>query len=69
LYLESLGFTVKVSRDGVKEIFRATRGDETYVSEDPVGVLGLVKLIESRGWQWKAADFEIAEAMRRHGLE
>jgi hypothetical protein len=35
---------------------RATRGDEVYVCDDALAVLGLVKLIEVRTWDWKAAD-------------
>jgi hypothetical protein len=68
LALEHLGFTVSVKRDGPREIFQATCGEERYVADDPVGVLGLLKLVETRGWAWKAADAEIEEVMHRHGL-
>jgi hypothetical protein len=68
LALERLGFTVSVERDGPLEIFRATRGEESYLAGDPVGVLGLVRLVETRGWEWRAADAEIEEVMRRYAL-
>jgi hypothetical protein len=68
LALENLGFRVSVERGGVADLFRATRGDDTYLAEDPVAVLGLAKLIEMRGWNWQADDVEIDEIMRRYGL-
>jgi hypothetical protein len=68
LALESLGFVVTVTRDGPGETFRATRGEESYRADDPVAVLGLVKLVEVRGSDWKASDAEIVEMLRRHGL-
>ena len=69
LALEDLGFTVSVERGAAGEFFRAARGAETYVGEDPVAVLGLVKLIETRGWGWQAGDMEIDEVLRRYGLD
>jgi hypothetical protein len=68
LALERLGFTVSVERDGPFEIFRATRGEESYLADDPVCVLGLVRLVETRGWEWRAGDAEIEEVMRRYAL-
>src|SRR5215510_3069971 len=62
LTLERLGFDISVDCDEDRQFVRATRGDETYVAADPIEVLGLVKLIEIRGWDWKAADAEIEEA-------
>ena len=68
LVLESLGFTVSVERNAAVDFVRATRGAETYVGEDPVAVLGLVKLIEIRGWGWEAADIEIDQVLQRYRL-
>jgi hypothetical protein len=68
LGLEKLGFRISVEREGDCEIFRATRGEECYVAEDPIAVLGLVKLIELRGWQWHPADVEIDDVARRYEL-
>ena len=69
LALEQLGFVVSVEKGAATELFRATRGDETYLAEDPVGLLGLAKLVEMRGWNWFADDSEIDRVMRRYGLE
>jgi hypothetical protein len=63
LALEGLGFAVE--RRGA--LCRATRGDESYVAEDPIGVLGLVKLIEMRTWDWKATDAQIEAALKKYG--
>jgi hypothetical protein len=68
LTLERLGFEVHVDRAGDRRFIRATRGEETYVGDDPIEVLGLVKLIEIRGWEWMPGDSEIEESMRRYGL-
>lgn len=68
LALEKLGFVVAIEQSGDAELFRATRGDETYLAEDPVAVLGLVKLVEMRSWEWQPSDLEIDEVMRRHEL-
>ncbi|HEX4997871.1 MAG TPA: hypothetical protein VFY29_06580 [Terriglobia bacterium] len=68
LTLERLGFDVSVERSDDRQFVRATREQEAYVADDPIEVRGLVKLIEIRGWEWKAADNEIEEARRRFGL-
>lgn len=68
LVLESLGFTVSVERNDIGDFIRAARGEETYIGEDPVAVLGLVKLIETRGWGWEAADIEIDQVLERYQL-
>ena len=66
LALETLGFAIMVERRDGSEFCTATRGEETYVAEDPVTLLGLVKLIEMRGWNWHPADAEIEEVLRRY---
>ena len=68
LALESLGFSIAVDRTASGDLFRATRGEETFVAEDPVALLGLVKLIELRSWEWHPGDAEINAVMRRYGL-
>lgn len=65
LVLEQLGFAMTVN--GASEL-RATRGDEEYVADDPVAVLGLVKLIESRTWDWRPTDDEFEATARRYNL-
>jgi hypothetical protein len=63
LALESLGYTVVV--DG--SLVVATAGNERFVADDPVTVLGLVKLIETRSWSWMASDEEITTTLGRFG--
>jgi hypothetical protein len=46
----------------------ASRGDERYVADDPVAVLGLVRLVDIRGWEWTASDAEIGAAVQRFRL-
>ena len=39
----------------------------TFIAESPVALLGLVKLIELRGWSWQATDTEINTTIERFG--
>jgi len=68
LALEGLGFTVSVERVAGREVFSAVRGDETFTGDDPVTVLGLVKLVEARGWTWRAGDADLQRVMRQYHL-
>jgi chitodextrinase len=60
---------ISVETGGDADRFRATRGAEAYTGEDPVAVLGLVKLIETRGWSWQATDAEVDRALQQYRLE
>jgi hypothetical protein len=66
--LEALGCTVSVERSGPAECWKAERGDENYLAEDPVALLGLMKLIETRSWDWHPEDTEIDDVIRRYEL-
>jgi hypothetical protein len=69
LALEKLGFSVSVERDGDgRDLFQAVKGEESYIAEDPVSVLGLVKLVEMRGWEWQPSDLEIEDTLQRYDL-
>jgi hypothetical protein len=68
LVLEGLGFAISVERVGGEDLVRAVRGDETYIADDPVTVLGLVKLVELRGWDWRAADSDLDRVTRQYQL-
>jgi hypothetical protein len=68
LALEALGFTVHVAQSSAGDRCRATRHRETYEAADPVEVLGLVRLVELRGWDWQTTDDELEEVGRRHAL-
>ena len=63
LALESLGYAVVV--DG--SLVVATADNERFAADDPVTVLGLIKLIEARSWNWRASDEEIAATLGKLG--
>lgn len=62
---ESLGFAVDVSGDSI----RARRGQEEYGADEPVALLGLIRLVDMPSWEWHASDDEIAETLLRFRLE
>ncbi len=64
LALEELGFTIT----GAPDQCTAARGDEVYAADDPVTVLGLVKLVETRSWNWRASDADIENVLSRYRL-
>jgi hypothetical protein len=69
LALEGLGFEVTTQSSSVGETTIAVRAEEKYVAEDPVTVLGLIKLIELRTWQWGASDSEIEKTQHKYRLD
>ena len=68
LALEQLGFEVTVQNSSVGQTTIAVRGKEAYFADDPVAVLGLIKLIELRTWQWGATDSELEKTMHKYRL-
>jgi hypothetical protein len=69
LALEQLGFDVVVHNNSTGQSVVAVRGGEQYAGDDPVAVLGLIKLIEVRTWAWRPADSEIDTTMRKYRLD
>lgn len=67
LTLEHLGFTVQAPEGS--DLWVASRGDEEFVANDPVTVLGLVKLIEARSWNWNASDGDIEAVLAKYHLK
>ncbi|MDB4908363.1 MAG: hypothetical protein JWO05_3147 [Gemmatimonadetes bacterium] len=67
LALEALGFRVEVTA-GAQSSCQAFRGDESYSAGDPVTVLGLVRLVELRSWDWEASDRDIDLTLNRFAL-
>ena len=63
LALESIGFTVTQEAD----LIVARAGNTRFAAEDPVAVLGLVKLAETRR-PWRADDEEIDDVLSRFSL-
>lgn len=68
LALEQLGFDVSLREAGTSKMFVATRGNESYSAEDPVTVLGLVKLVELKGQDWRASDSDIDGTIEKYHL-
>lgn len=61
LALESMGLSVEVTDRSVV----ARSATNEYMAEDPVAVLGLVKVVELRGSAWMASDGEIDDTFGR----
>lgn len=66
--LEQLGFSVVTHNSSAGQMVTAVRGEEEYFAEDPVAVLGLIKLIEVRSWQWGASDLEVEQTLHKYHL-
>ena len=62
--IKELGFQLKVE-DG---FFSASKGDDTFMAEDPLCLLGLIKLIEVKGENWHVSDDEIESIGREYNL-
>ena len=68
LTLEHLGFNVIVRDSPEVQTVIAVRGGEEYVADDPIEVLGLIKLIEVRTWNWVPADSEVDNTVHKYRL-
>lgn len=55
LAILSKGFVVTTSGD----MMIAEKGQNRFVAEEPVSLLGLIALVEVRGEEWQADDHEI----------
>jgi hypothetical protein len=64
LAVESLGFAVEMSGERVY----ARRAEEEYSADDSVALLGLIRLVELRSWEWGASDAEIDQTLRRYAM-
>lgn len=64
LALEAAGYRVTKLDGG---LFEATSLEGNYVADDPVTLLGLIKLVELRSWTWQATDSEIDSVLTRFG--
>jgi hypothetical protein len=64
--LGRLGFSVTVNNGPAGQMVVAVRNGEEFVADDPVTVLGLVKLVEVRTWNWQATDPEIKETLLKY---
>ena len=64
LALEAAGFRV---RELGGDLFEATSPAGSFVADDPITLLGLIKLVEVRGWSWTATDDELDRVVTRFG--
>ena len=55
--LRALGYVVTVAEDG--QLCRAEKENVALVAEDPLLLLGLVKLYELKGREWRPSDAEV----------
>ena len=65
LAIESLGYVVAAADDRVT----AHRDGDEFSAEDPVALLGLIRLVELRSWDWHATDAQIDQTLRRFGWQ
>jgi len=63
LALEKLGFEVSVGEGSIV----ASSANGRFVADDPVAVLGLIKLVETRSWDWRASNEQVDQALERFG--
>ena len=55
--LMEMGYAVSVSTDG--KSFRGQKAGCTLIADDPLTMLGLAKLYELRGENWRPTDAEV----------
>ncbi len=66
--LKKLGYTVSTTWEGGNQLFVAGRDNNTFIGGDPVMVLGLIKLYEVKGENWRVSDAELETIGREYGL-
>ncbi len=66
LALERAGFVIAAQLVAGNQLLSATRHDEVFHADTPEALLGLIKLVELRGWQWQASDHEIEDTRSRY---
>lgn len=64
--LRELGYTVTREASG-ERLFRAKNANCLLLAEDPLRLLGLVKLYEIRGEQWRPTDSEVDDFLSMDG--
>lgn len=70
-YLEILarGYSVTVVRGTETDYWSASKGDNDFLAEDLVSLLGVIAMAESRGREWQAQDHEIDEFLLRYNSQ
>lgn len=57
--LRALGYTVSIANNG--RLCKAESAECTFMAEDPLQLLGIVKLHEARGNAWAPSDAEVED--------
>lgn len=68
LALEARGFELSVDQSVNQPLWKARNGNQSFTAEDPLTLLGLIRLTELRGPDWQAEDHEIDEVIKRYEL-
>jgi hypothetical protein len=61
-----LGYKFRI--DNVENLCIAEKDGNTFIAEDPIAVLGLIKMYEVKGNQWQVSDEEITALGREYNL-
>jgi len=64
--LLELGYTVENEMIDDLELWHANKEDQTLSAIDPCMLLGLAKIIEMRGQNWRVSDEKIELFLERH---
>ena len=56
--IRSLGFSLRLDKQS--GLFKAEKDGNSFRAEDPVAVLGLIKIHEIKGADWRVSDKELA---------
>ncbi len=62
LLIRELGYSLTI--DKKKSLCIAEKDGNSFIANDPVTVLGLIKLFEVRGENWRASDDEIDQGLK-----
>lgn len=68
LALESQGWQLEHTSDGIDAAWIARRGMAELFGEDPLQLLALAAITDTRGTDWEASELEVEQAVRRFGL-
>ncbi len=64
--IEELGYELRVEK--ADQLFIAENGKNTFIGEDPITILGLIKIYEVKGESWQMQDAEIENIGRKYNL-
>ncbi len=62
LLIRQMGYTLKINKG--KSYCIAKKDDNSFSGEDPLIILGLIKLYEMKGENWMASDNEIEKVLK-----